>query len=74
MADISQTIFSDAFFEWSILYFKIISPQSVAYGPIDTNLALVQIMAWSRIGDKPLSEPILIQFTDAYMRHKGEMG
>ena len=28
-------------------------------------------MAWRRIGDKPLSEPMLIRFTDAYMRHQG---
>ena len=26
-------------------------------------------MAWRRIGDKPLSEPMLTQFTDAYRRH-----
>ena len=26
-------------------------------------------MIWRRIGDKPLSEPILKRFTDAYMRH-----
>ena len=30
-------------------------------------------MAWRRTGDKPLSDPLLSQFTDAYMRHKGEM-
>ena len=30
-------------------------------------------MAWRRIGDKPLSEPMLTGVTDAYMRHKGEM-
>ena len=30
---------------------------------------LVQIMAWRRIGDKPLSELMLTRFTDAYMRH-----
>ena len=30
-------------------------------------------MAWRRIGDKPLPEPMLIQFNDAYMRHWGEM-
>ena len=35
--------------------------------------ALVQIMAWHRPGDKPLSEQMLTRFTDAYMRHKGEM-
>ena len=27
-------------------------------------------MAWRRIGDKPLSEPMLTLFTYAYMRHK----
>ena len=30
-------------------------------------------MAWRRIGDKPLSEPMLTRFTEAYMRHSGEM-
>ena len=38
-------------------------------GPIDNNPALVQKMAWRRIGDKPLSEPMLFRFTDAYMRY-----
>ena len=38
-------------------------------GPIDNNLALVWIMAWRWIGDKPLSEPMLIQFIDTYMPH-----
>ena len=36
-------------------------------GPIDNDPALVQIMAWRRIGDKPLSEPMQTQFADAYM-------
>ena len=43
-----------------------ISPTFVPKGPIDNNLALVQIMAWCRIGDKPLSEPMQTWFTDAY--------
>ena len=30
-------------------------------------------MAWGRIGDKPLSESMLTQFSDVYMRYKGEM-
>ena len=30
-------------------------------------------MVGRRIGDKPLSEPMLTWFTDAYMQHKGEM-
>ena len=46
-----------------------ISLKCVPKGPIDNIPALVQIMAWCRIGDKPLSEPMLMQFTDAYMRH-----
>ena len=29
-------------------------------------------MAWNRIGEKPLSEPMLTRFTDAYMWHYGE--
>ena len=36
--------------------------------PIDNNPALVQVMAWCRTGDKPLPEPVTIQFTDAFMR------
>ena len=41
----------------------------VPQGPIDDNTAYVQVMAWRRIGDKPLSEPMRIRLTDAYMRH-----
>ena len=33
--------------------------------------ALVQIMAWRRPGAKPLSEPMLTQFTNAYIQHSG---
>ena len=36
---------------------------------IDNNPALVQIMAWRRIGNTPLSEPMPTWFSDAYMRH-----
>ena len=41
----------------------------VAKGPINNITVLVQIMAWRRPGDKPLSEPMMTQFTGAYMRH-----
>ena len=34
---------------------------------IDSKPALVPVMAWRRTGDKPLPEPMLTQFTDAYM-------
>ena len=46
-----------------------ISLKFVAEGPNDNYPALVQIMALHRIGDKPLSEPMLTQFTDTYTRH-----
>ena len=31
--------------------------------------ALIQIMAWRWIGNKSLSEPMMTQFNEAYMRH-----
>ena len=43
-------------------------------GPIDNKGSLVQVMAWRRLGDKPLPEPALMQFSDAYMPHWGEGG
>ena len=44
-----------------------ISLKCVPKGPIDNNPALVQIMAWCRIGNKPLSEPMLTRFIDTYI-------
>ena len=34
---------------------------------------MVQIMAWRRTGDRPLSEPMTTQFNDAFMRHSASM-
>ena len=45
-----------------------ISLKFVPMGPVNNNPALVQIMAWRRLGDKPLSEPKLTQFTDTHTR------
>ena len=45
-----------------------ISLKFVPKGWID-NPKLVQIMVWCRIGDKPLSEPMLTRFTDTFMQH-----
>ena len=50
-----------------------ISLKFVPKGQVDNNPALVQIMAWHRIGDKPLSEPKVTQFYDAHMRHAVSM-
>ena len=38
-----------------------ISLRFVPKGPINTIPALVQIMAWRRPGDKPLSEPMMVK-------------
>ena len=62
MVAISQATFSNAF-AW----------KCVPKGPIDNITALVQTMAWSRPGDKPISEPNMLQFTDACMRHLASM-
>ena len=50
-----------------------ISLKFVHESPISHYQALVQVMAWHQIGNKPLPEPMLIQFTDAYAQHWGEM-
>ena len=38
-----------------------ISLRYVPKGPISNNPALIQIMAWRRSGDKPLSEPMIVR-------------
>ena len=50
-----------------------ISLKFVARSPIDNKPSFVRVMAWHRIGVKPLPEPMMAQFTDAYLRHNGEM-
>ena len=72
--DKMAAILADNIFEW-IFWNENgripiqISLNFVSESPIDNNPSLVQIMAWHRTGDKPLSEPMLTQFTDAYRRH-----
>ena len=42
-------------------------------GPHDIKTALVQIKARRRIRDKPLSEPMMVCFLDAYMHHSASV-
>ena len=56
---ISQTTFSSAF-SWNVWIPIKISLKFVPKGPINNIPALVQIMAWRRPGDKPLSEPMMV--------------
>ena len=66
---LAEDIFKCIFLNEKICILIKISLKFVPNGPIDNNPELVQIMAWRRKGDKPLSEPMLTRFTDAYMRH-----
>ena len=50
-----------------------ISLNFVPKGPIDNNSSLVKVMALRRTGDKPLPEPMMTRFSDAYMRHPASM-
>ena len=61
------------FYEWQLCIFNRIPMTFVPKGPIDNKSSLVQGMAWRRTGVRPLPEPVLTKFTDAYMRHSGEM-
>ena len=68
--DICKCIFKNETF-----YILIrISLKFVLKCPIDNKSALVQVMAWCRIGDEPLPKAILIQSNEAYMRRQGAMG
>ena len=68
-AILSDDIFKYIFLNKNDSFLIQISLKFVPRGPIDNYPALLQIMAWRRTGDKPLPEPMLTQFTDAYMWH-----
>ena len=70
--------FLNDYFKWIILYENVwismkISLNFVSKGPINDIPALVHLMAWRRLGDKPLSEPMMVSLTDAYMCHWASM-
>ena len=57
------------FHERKFSVFIKMSLKFVPRGPMDNNPALVYIMAWRRIGYRPLSELLLTEFTEAYIRN-----
>ena len=59
MAAISQTLFWNAF-SWMKMWEFVFSLKFVPKGSINNIPSLVQVMAWRRPGDKPLSEPTLV--------------
>ena len=61
MAAISPTTLANAFFlNGNVRILITISLKFVPKGPINNNPALVQIMAWWRPSNKPLSEPMMV--------------
>ena len=55
----ADDIFKFIFLNENFWILTTISLKYVPLGPIDNMAALVQIMAWRRIGKKPLSEPMM---------------
>ena len=66
---LADNIFKDIFLNQKFCFLINILLKFVPHGPIYNNPALVLIMACRRISDEPLSEPMLTQLIDAYMRH-----
>ena len=60
----ADDIFKCIFFNENVLIVIKISLKCIPIGPISNDRALVQIMAWHRPFNKPLSEPVLTRFTD----------
>ena len=60
MAIVLQITFSSSFFMKTVIFFFIkIALKYVPNGPINNDPVLVQIMAWHKTGNKPLSEPMM---------------
>ena len=66
-ANLADDIFRCIFMNEKFCILIEISLKFVPKGPFNNNPALVQLMAWRQIGNKPLFEPMLTRFTDAYI-------
>ena len=80
----ADDIFTCIFFNENCCILTEFLLKYVRKGPIDNNPALVQIMAWRRSGDKPLSEPMIVslptyicvtrpQWVNTYMRQSASL-
>ena len=64
----------ECIFEKEKLWISIqMSMNFVPKSSIDNKSLLFKVMVWCQTGGKPLPEPMLAQFTDVYMWHKGKM-
>ena len=55
------------FLEWKT------SLKYIPNGPVNNYSSLVEMMAWRRSGDKPLSQPMIVYLTGGYRRHSASM-
>ena len=74
MESIFQTIYRNAFSSMKIVYLIQIPLKFVQKVPIDNRSALVKMMAWHKISDKPLSGPMTVLFTGVCMRLSVSIG
>ena len=63
----ADDIFEYIFLQEKFLHFEKNKLKFVSKRLIDNRSALVQVMAWHQTGAKPLPEPMLTQFNDAYL-------
>ena len=70
---LADDIFKCNFVNENVVISIKISLNFIHKGAINNKSSLVHVMAWHRTGDKPLSELMIAQFTDAYMRPSASM-
>ena len=71
-ASLAEDIFKRIFLDENDRIPIHISLKFVPRSPIGNKPALVQVMAWHQTGDKPLPEPMMIQYTDVYASLGGD--
>ena len=69
----TDAVFKSFFLNENFWIGNNMSLKCVPQGLINNISLLVQVMAYCRSGDKPLSEPMMALITDAYMRHSASM-
>ena len=48
----------------------LVSLKLISKDTIHNKSTLIHVMTWYQSADKPLTEPMMIQFTDAYIYHQ----
>ena len=65
--------FKNIFFNNTFWSSDNISSKSVTYSLINITPTLAWILAWHQTYNKPISDPIMTQLTEAYMCHLASM-